>query len=187
MGLATELVDLFERWGGDPYDEDLGQLDHALQCAALADHDGAPDALVAAALCHDVGHLLALAAGRPPAFGDHGGGDDRHEVTGARWLAKHFPATVWRPVALHVAAKRYLCAIEPAYASQLSPASRRSLAHQGGPLTPDAARRFTAVPGATEAVVVRRWDDLAKQVGAAVPPLDDVVRRVARLAERGAG
>ena len=50
----------------DHYDEDLSQLDHALQTAALAVAADASDALVAAALLHDVGHLLELARRRRP-------------------------------------------------------------------------------------------------------------------------
>ena len=56
----AEVFALYERWGTDNYDEALSQLDHAIQTAALAVHDGAGDELVAAALLHDVGHLLEL-------------------------------------------------------------------------------------------------------------------------------
>ena len=38
------------------YDEAITELEHGLQCAALARRDGASDAEVAAALLHDVGH-----------------------------------------------------------------------------------------------------------------------------------
>jgi hypothetical protein len=44
--------------------------------------------------------------------------------------------------ALHVAAKRYLCAVDPAYYQQLSGPSRRSLALQGGAM----AHRIEAAP-----------------------------------------
>src|SRR5690606_10246459 len=59
---VDEVVELYRRWAWHRYDESVSQLDHALQTAALAERDGAPDALVAAALLHDVGHLLDLAA-----------------------------------------------------------------------------------------------------------------------------
>jgi predicted HD phosphohydrolase len=56
----NELITLY----GSPaamrmYDEDVTELEHALQAAALAIADGAPDHLVAAALLHDVGHLVS--------------------------------------------------------------------------------------------------------------------------------
>ena len=40
------------------YDEAITELQHAVQCAELATAAGESDALVAAALLHDVGHLL---------------------------------------------------------------------------------------------------------------------------------
>lgn len=156
-----ELLDLFERWGADPYDEEVAQLDHALQTAALAADDGAGDALVAAALLHDVGHLLALR-------GDPAG---PHERTGPVALAGALPVEVLRPIALHVEAKRYLCAVDPTYADGLSAGSTASLARQGGPLSPDEVRAFAARPGWEDAVSLRRWDDAGKVSGLVVAPL----------------
>jgi len=102
------------RYGG----ESVSQLEHALQAAALARSERAPDALVAAALLHDVGHLLDEA---DEARGG-GGGDDGHEMRGAEVLRGVFCEAVVEPVALHVAAKRYLCAVDPGYRDGLSPA-----------------------------------------------------------------
>jgi len=175
MTTAAEVLALYERWGGDRYDEEVAQLDHALQTAARAAEAGAADALVAAALLHDVGHLLAL-AGRERA---------PHERSGAAFLAARFPPAVTGPIALHVDAKRYLCAVEPSYHAGLSAGSRRSLARQGGPFTPDETAAFEAVPGWDDAVALRRWDDAGKVVGAPVPPLDtyeDLLWSLARTA-----
>ena len=55
---VEEIIALYEDRGREHYGEDVSQLDHALQCAALAQADGASDALVAAALLHDIGHLV---------------------------------------------------------------------------------------------------------------------------------
>ena len=81
-------------------------------------------------------------------------------------------AAVAAPVRLHVAAKRYLCAVGPAYLAGLSPASQRSLKLQGGPFDPDGVRRFEEEPYGGAAVALRRWDDAAKVPGLAVPGLE---------------
>jgi gamma-butyrobetaine dioxygenase len=159
---VDEVLALYERWGAEHYDEELAQLDHALQTAALAAAAGAVDPVVAAALLHDAGHLLAL-RGDPPG---------PHERTGPAYLAAIFPRAVTDPVALHVAAKRYLCAVEPAYAAGLSAGSTRSLARQGGPMTPVEAAAFRDRPGSEDALALRRWDDAGKVDGLPVPGLD---------------
>jgi gamma-butyrobetaine dioxygenase len=161
-----DVCALFERYGHDRYDEVVTQMDHARQCAALARRDGASDALVAAALLHDVGHLVDLARG-----GAHVPGVDlRHEVVGADLLAAVLPPSVTEPIRMHVEAKRYLCAVDPTYAAGLSAGSQRSLAAQGGPMTEAEAAAFTTRPGAADAVRLRRWDDAGKVEGLERPP-----------------
>jgi predicted HD phosphohydrolase len=148
----AELLALYARWGWHNYDEDLAQAEHALQTAALAEASGASDAIVGAALLHDVGHLLAL----------DGRGAGAHERVGADYLDRLFPAEVTGPVTLHVEAKRYLCATERDYAGTLSTGSVRSLARQGGPMGPDEVVAFEHTPGWEGAVALRRWDDSGK-------------------------
>jgi gamma-butyrobetaine dioxygenase len=92
-------------------------------------------------------------------------------VLGARWLAALLPEAVRDPIRLHVEAKRYLCATDPAYRAGLSEGSERSLVVQGGPMAADEVARFERHPGAEAAVTLRRWDDRAKDLGADVPPL----------------
>ncbi|QQP89242.1 HD domain-containing protein [Skermanella sp. TT6] len=166
---VSEIFELFRASGDQAYfGEAVSQTEHALQTAALAEQFGAPPHLVVASLLHDIGHLL------------HGLGegvadeelDARHEAIGARWLADRFPEDVCAPVRLHVAAKRYLCAVEPAYAAALSPASKQSLRLQGGPLSEDQAARFILGRFGPDAVLVRRWDDKAKVPGLPTPGLD---------------
>ena len=166
---TDDVVELYRRWASDPYDEDVSQLDHALQTAALAVAEGAPDDLVVAALLHDVGHLLDLAAtdGAGPATTDLG-----HEGVGARYLAGLFPPTVTGPIALHVRAKRYRCAVDPGYHASLSDGSRRSLVLQGGPYDADGVARFESNPGFAEAVRLRAWDDGGKVDGRDLEDLD---------------
>jgi len=174
---VSEVLSLYERWGSDHYDEDLSQLDHALQTASRAVSGGAGNALIAAALLHDVGHLLDLdarssAASSSMSTPSADGGGPAHEDLGARYLAAVFPPSVTGPIALHVRAKRYLCAMEPAYAAGLSLGSRASLIVQGGPLTVAESVAFEANPSSTDAIALRRWDDAGKVLGAEVAPLE---------------
>lgn len=164
---VDDVVALFDAYAGDRYDEQVSQLDHALQTAALAAADAASDEVVVASLLHDVGHLLALRDGAA-AVEDI---DLHHEARGARWLAGLYGPSVTGPIALHVAAKRYLCAVEPGYQDGLSLGSQRSLARQGGPMDDDEIVRFRARPAHTDAVRLRRWDDSGKRIGIDVPPL----------------
>jgi len=160
------IAGLFASEGADEYlGEPVTQAAHMLQAAALAEKDGAPPALVAAALLHDVGHFHGAVTGHDLMRGT----DNRHSHTGADWLAQWFGPEVTEPVRLHVAAKRYLCATEPGYAATLSPASVYTLGVQGGPMQGAELEEFTASPYAADAVRVRRWDDQAKDPQAGAP------------------
>ena len=136
---------------------------HMLQSAAAAAAAGAHDTLVAAALLHDIGHWLHDASAGPLDAGD----DDNHGTTAAAFLGACFGPEVTRPVALHVAAKRYLCAREADYHARLSPGSVRSLEIQGGPMSEADARLFESSPGHEAALALRRWDEYGK-----IPALD---------------
>lgn len=162
------LRDLFATRGTLQYGESVNQIQHALQCAALAEDEGAEPSLVIAALLHDVGHMLHRdAAGALTA-----GQDDVHERLAAKWLARWFGPEVTEPIALHVDAKRFLCRREAGYFDRLTPVSVRSLQIQGGPMTPMEADAFERRPHAQGAVRVRRWDDLGKRADMTTPSLD---------------
>ena len=159
---ALDLIHAaFARRGHEGYGEGVSQLDHALQCGAFAERDGAAPALVAAAFLHDIGHLLH---DLPQDVADSGV-DTRHESTGSAWLSQYFGPGVSEPVRLHVAAKRYLAAVEPGYFDQLSDASKLSLQLQGGPMVGAQIQAFEAEPFFSEAVRLRRWDEEGKIVG----------------------
>jgi gamma-butyrobetaine dioxygenase len=145
--------------------EPVTQAAHMLQTAALAERAGAPRALVAAALLHDVGHFTGTVTGRDLMAGQ----DNRHSEQGADWLAQWFGPEVTEPVRLHVAAKRYLCAVEPGYAARLSAASVYTLGVQGGPMPAAEAAAFERRPYARDACMVRRWDDDAKDPDVPAP------------------
>ena len=148
--------------------EAVSQLEHALQCATFAEADGEPAELIAACLLHDLGHLVHHLGDDPALQGI----DDRHEYRAVPLLETLFPDSVTTPIRLHVAAKRYLCAMEDTYWENLSPASKLSLELQGGIFSSSMADTFIAQPNAQAAVKLRRWDDLAKVKNLSTPDLD---------------
>ena len=167
MSEAVEIIaELFATEGASDYlGEAVTQASHMLQAAGLAEKAGAPPALIAAALLHDLGHFTGTLSGRDLMRGT----DNRHSEQGANWLAQWFGRDVTEPVRLHVDAKRYLCAVEPGYLDRLSPASVYTLGVQGGPMQGDELAEFEARPFAADACQVRRWDDAAKNPDA-LPP-----------------
>jgi len=181
-GSIDEVLALYERHGVEHYDEELSQLDHALQTAALARAADAPEPLVAAALLHDVGHLLDLARGSTTESTASRTHDLTHEAVGARYLAGLFPPSVTGPIALHVRAKRYRCAVDPGYHDSLSAGSRRSLVLQGGPMSAEEARVFERNPAGPAALALRDWDDGGKVDGLVVAPLAEHRELLARVA-----
>lgn len=163
-----ELLGWLEAAGATRYDETVTQLEHALQCAHLAVRANASECAIAAALLHDVGHLLVAEHG---ARADFLAADMMHEAVGARWLAMMFPPQLSETVRLHVSAKRYLCTVDPAYRERLSAASRRSFALQGGALCGEALAALEHEPALAKAIALRRRDDAAKVAGRPVPAL----------------
>ncbi len=172
------IISMYNTWGNEKYDEDITQLAHALQCAALADHEGSSEELIAAALLHDIGHLFEIQRNNGP---DHRT-DLRHEITGSEFLSSVFPQTVTAPIAMHVEAKRFLAANESGYFDQLSRGSQKSLAVQGGPFTSAESASFLELQGSADAVSLRRWDDHGKVVDLEVPDLESWIPLLTRVA-----
>ena len=164
------IGELFAGQGAQDYlGEEVSVAAHMRQAGALAEAAGAPDSQVAAALLHDVGHIC----GHPVSGRElMAGTDNRHGEAGAAWLAQWFGEAVTEPVRLHVAAKRYLCAVEPGYYGKLSAASVYTLSVQGGPMNPAEVAAFEALPYAQAAVAVRRWDEEAKDPAAETPAVE---------------
>jgi phosphonate degradation associated HDIG domain protein len=173
-GLFDEIAALFAAHGQETYGEGVTMEEHSLQTAALALAERADDALVVAALLHDIGHFIEQP---DDAFGYH-----KHDRSGGAWLASRFPPVVSEPVRDHVAAKKYLCAVEPDYFARLSLASKHSLEKQGGPMSAPEAAAFTRQDFAERAVRLRRWDDCGKVEGIEVPDLASYRELVTRLA-----
>ena len=153
------LWELFETEGSGEYlGEQVSMEQHMLQTGAAARLAGAARPLVVAAVAHDVGHFTGIVRGRDLMDGR----DNHHDEIAAAWLGRWFDEAVTEPVRLHVAAKRYLCAVEPAYYEQLAKASKYTMGVQGGPMAAEEVAAFEGLPYAADAVRLRRWDDLGK-------------------------
>lgn len=184
MSIVDEVCHLFATKGDAAYvGEPVSQLEHALQAAYHAEQEtggcepATQDALVVAALLHDIGHLIH----KLPEDAAEQGIDTRHEQMGYAWLKRYCDPAVTEPIRLHVPAKRYLCATDPAYQATLSAASIQSLALQGGPFSAAEVAKFEANPHFRAAVMLRRWDDLAKVPELQVPGLEHYRPRLLRV------
>jgi predicted HD phosphohydrolase len=154
---------------------------HSLQCAdRLATTHPDDVELQLAGLCHDLGHLLLAV--------EVVGEDDGHGPAGATFVRGVLGDRVADLVALHVPAKRYLAATDPAHRATFSTASTASLASQGGPMTAPEVAAFRRHPLAAAAVALRRADDDAKEPDRPTSDLDhwrSVLDAAARRAARG--
>jgi gamma-butyrobetaine dioxygenase len=178
VNVVDQLAGLYaDRALGSYFGEQVSMLEHGLQAAWFATQEGATPAQVVAALLHDVGHLVEDV----PADLADWHTDAHHEDVGAAWLARHFGPEVTEPVALHVAAKRYLCAVDPAYGARLSQASIVTLGLQGGPMSANEIAAFEARPFHREAIRLRHWDDQGKLAGFSAPGFDDYRPLIASL------
>jgi phosphonate degradation associated HDIG domain protein len=177
MPHVKEVLELFDRSGDSQYGgEAVTQLEHALQSALLAEQEGASASLITAALLHDIGHLLHDLPDDAPDQGI----DDGHENSAFNYLRRLFPDAVTEPVRLHVAAKRYLCAVEPGYLEHLSGPSIVSLRLQGGPMSSDEVDDFRRNLHCEAAIRLRRWDDMAKDPHMKTPALAHFAQYVRR-------
>ena len=177
-----DIETLFARRGAEQYaGEPVTQLEHALQTAALAEGEGADDELITASLLHDLGHLLHDLGESPTLRGV----DDVHQYAALPFLRGLFGERVLGAIRLHVDAKRWLCFSRPGYRDALSADSQRSLRLQGGIFDAAQAEAFISHSGASDAVRLRLWDDLAKSAGAATPPLAHFMAVAARCRVSG--
>ena len=167
--IVANLLNLLETKGSNIQygNENVTQLEHALQCAELAEKNNFSNEIITAALLHDIGHLLY--DGEDPI---HEGKDGYHENLGADYLSSYYGDEVIRPIRAHVACKKYLSSVEENYYNILSEASKISLKAQGGPFTKDEAEEFIKKPFMKEAVELRRFDDQAKVLNKQTPNLE---------------
>jgi len=176
---VTALIrDILTRRGSESYlGEDVTMSEHMLQSAWIAEQAGETNSIVVAALLHDIGHYTSE-------FGEDFlelGVDNLHEQAGAAVLESWFPPEVVEAARGHVAAKRYLCAVEPDYFAGLSDASVQSLELQGGPMNDDEVMDFKKNPWLDTIVRVRRYDDGGKVAGRQTPQLEHYLSMVEQV------
>lgn len=159
--LTEEIISLYENHGHEDYDgEPVSQASHMIQCAMLAMDDMSDQELVLAAFLHDIGHLLKHTIDTEDM---NGFGVVDHEGIGARYLKQRgFSERIVAIVGGHVAAKRYLVAMEPSYREKLSEASLQTLQWQGGPMAKEEADNFRNSRYFEDIIHVRLWDEQAK-------------------------
>ena len=178
-----EIVELLGSRATTCYGQEaVSQLEHALQCAHLAERANEAPETVVAALLHDLGHMLS--AERAPVADQDAlpAKDDLHQFVALPFLRSLFPDAVLEPIKLHVDAKRYLCAVDAGYWADLSPASKHSLELQGGRYDEAQVRAFEDLTFYAEAVRLRRYDDLAKVPGQVTPPLSHYAALMGQVA-----
>lgn len=131
----------------------VSPLEHALQCAHLAEQAKATDALIVAALLHDLGQLLRSDPERWP--GHSHPADDRHPAVAVSFLRGLLPEAVLAPIRLQNDARCHLCGGQPGYLGK---------------------------PYANDAIRLSQWDDQARVPGQTTPPLSWFIGKLDRLA-----
>ncbi|MFM6949368.1 MAG: HD domain-containing protein [Aquirufa sp.] len=172
INIVEEIIFLLKNHGDSQYGgEPVTQGEHALQAAHLAHQNKEKESIVVACLLHDIGHLLHNLPNDAPDKGI----DDLHESLGFDFVNQHFISAVAEPVLLHVDAKRYLCGREPGYFDLLSEPSIISLHLQGGIMSEEECQAFEKNPFYKDAVILRKYDDMAKVPSMVVNPIESYV------------
>lgn len=176
----TEIFDLYEKHGDDDYiGEPVSQLEHMSQAAQLAIKSGSDDEVVLAAFFHDIGHICVKQDG---ANSMEGYGVKSHEKIGGDYLReKGFSDRIVRLVESHVPAKRYLTYKYPEYYDALSEASKKTLAFQGGKMNDTEAEAFEKADIFETSILLRQWDELAKEVNIPILDIDSVKDRARKI------
>ena len=169
--VVAEIIALYERFGHDDYiGEPVSQLEHMSQSAELAIENGFDDEVVLAAFFHDIGHICVEKNNTNDMAGY---GIQSHEKIGADFLrARGFPERVAQLIENHVKAKRYLTFKNPAYHDQLSEASKKTLKVQGGIMGQEEAEEFENDPLFKISLLLRTWDEKAKEINKPVISLE---------------
>jgi 2-amino-1-hydroxyethylphosphonate dioxygenase (glycine-forming) len=178
--IVREVFDLYEKHGDEDYiGEPVSQLEHMSQSAQLAMKQGCDDEVVLAAFFHDIGHICVM----QNAMNSMGGyGVKSHEKIGADFLReKGFPDRIARLVESHVQAKRYLTFKYPDYYHSLSEASKKTLEFQGGRMGEEEANAFENADIFETSILLRKWDELAKETEIPIVDLNDLKERARKV------
>ena len=178
--IVNEVFDLYELHGCEDYiGEPVSQLEHMSQSAQLALEQGCDDEIVLAAFFHDIGHICVS---QNASNSMDGYGIKRHEKVGADYLrSKGFPERVARLVEGHVQAKRYLTYKHPDYYNNLSDASKKTLEFQGGRMSKEEADSFESDSLFDTSILMRKWDELAKETDVPIIDLEDLKDRARKI------
>ena len=180
--IVAFLGDIFTRRGGEEYlGEPVTMAEHMLQAAYFAEKAGEPEIIVVASLLHDIGHFTSEFG----TFSMDDVQDKYHEEAGANVLRQFFPALVLDCVRHHVAAKRYLCAVNPEYYDRLSDASIHSLDLQGGPMSEEEVAVFKKKPYLKEIIRVRSYDEAGKNASLDTQPFSYYAPMIQRIVDAG--
>jgi predicted HD phosphohydrolase len=114
-----------------------------------------------------------------------GYGVKRHEKVGADYLrSKGFPERIAKLVESHVQAKRFLTYKYPEYYNSLSDASKKTLEFQGGRMEKDEADAFEADSLFETSILMRKWDELAKEIIVPIIDMNDLKDRARNVLTR---
>jgi phosphonate degradation associated HDIG domain protein len=181
--IIDEVFDLYELHGGEDYiGEPVSQLEHMSQSAQLAIEQGSDDEIVLAAFFHDIGHICVA---QNTSNSMDGYGIKRHEKVGADYLrSKGFPERIAKLVEGHVQAKRYLTYKHEEYYNSLSEASKKTLEFQGGRMSKEEADSFESDTLFETSILMRKWDELAKETDFPIIDLNDMKHRARNVLAR---
>ena len=167
--IIEEIKSLYLVYGGESYQENCSQLQHAQQCGTLAVEQGLDDEIALAAFLHDIGHFIAQ-RDEMPGFTDFG--HPSHDDIGADYLAASgFSGRIVMLVKEHVKVKRYLAAIDLGYIEQLSQASAVTLTLQGGAMTSEEVEHYRKRAFLKDIVALRTLDNSGKLPQKSCKPL----------------
>jgi predicted HD phosphohydrolase len=179
---SKRILAIFDKYGETDYiGEPISVLSHSIQAANVARNtDPSDKELIIAALLHDIGHAVGMEAGQEMEM--EGCGVTDHEFIGERFTASlGFSSRVQKLIRSHVSAKRYLCYKDESYYNKLTDASKTTLRYQGGPMNAEEAFDFEKDEDFEKMLLMRNFDETAKDVNAIVPSLDFYVPMIDEL------
>lgn len=154
--------------------EEISQLDHALQCAKFAKDAKYEDEVTIACLLHDIGNLIEEKDINLNIQKMNNLGNYKHEILGSIYLRQlGFSDKIVELVKNHVNAKRYLVSKNRNYLKKLSNASNKTLENQGYLMNNEEMNNFEKNKYFRDIIRLREYDDKAKKMNIKIYPLVD--------------